>query len=131
MKFLESLADFIGPVVHPREIELNGKSHVFHLREISGADFEEIFSQLQGADFSIAKEKQVEMAKRVMAASICDAEGQLVTTVAEIGKIPRALYRKLRAEVFVLNGLAPSPKDPEHVPADADDADREPPSPKE
>jgi hypothetical protein len=106
MKFLESIADMVGPAIVPRDVEHNGVTRKFHFRKITGEDADAILMSMMDENNKFDRAKIKGNVGRQIAASLCDEQGNLIATDAEINSLPVELRNKFEAIVTELNGGA-------------------------
>ena len=101
MSLITELAEFIGPTVVAREVEFKGNTRTFHFRELQADEAEGIFL---GIDADPKKNKGLR--NRILAATLCDADGKPAITKDEAGKLPNDLANKLQTAALDVNGLS-------------------------
>lgn len=112
MKFIESIADMIGPKIVPKEIVHNGVTRTFYFRQVSG---EEADTLLVGMiDLESGKVDRTKMkgnAGRELAIALVDADGNQLATAEEINSLPAGLRSKLEAALKQVTGVQSEKKD--------------------
>jgi len=102
MKFIDSLADFVGSAVTAREFEHNGKTRTFYARELAADEAEKLYD-IVGTDGKPDPKKAKGFRNRIIATCICDETGNTVLTEQEAGKLPNKLATKLQAFAIEVN----------------------------
>jgi tail assembly chaperone len=93
---------FVSETIHEREITLgDGSKHVLHFKEVSAADFR----KLQTAKND---EQADHAASKVIAASLCNADGTPALTAEEAGKLKQGVRLALSLAIADVNGIGAS-----------------------
>jgi len=100
MSFATQFADLIGNPVVARDVKYRGKTKALYFRELSAGEAEDLFLGL--ADDPKASKG---LRARMIAACVCDGEGNPAMTVDEAAKLPNAFSAALQAICIDVNGL--------------------------
>jgi hypothetical protein len=105
MKFLESIADMIGPAIVSKEIEHNGVKRTFHFRKVSGEEADNLLLTLLDDEGKYDRAKMKGNVGRELAVVLVDENGKTIATADEINSLPGALRAKLDAASKEVNGV--------------------------
>jgi hypothetical protein len=93
---------FVSETIHEREITLgDGTKHVLHFKEVSAADFRKLQTAKNDEQADLA-------ASKVIAASLCNADGTSAVTVEEAGKLKQGVRLALSLAIADVNGIGAS-----------------------
>lgn len=119
----ELLVELIGAEVQAHTVTLNGKAKTLHFRQFDDATGQRIFAVVEGES---AEMRGLRVMRSVLAASLCDEQGQLAGSFEEVSQLPVAAVQALFPPAAATNNIStPSSALPEAVdgPADADPGD--------
>lgn len=107
MKFLESIADMIGPPIVSKDIEHNGVTKTFYFRKLSGAEADTLLLDLMSEDDNkLDRKKMVGNIGRQLAVCLCDENGNAIATAEEINSMRDVKLRsKFEAAANEVNGV--------------------------
>lgn len=89
-----------------RAFEYQGDSHSAHFLELSASDAEDLFLDLGGEEG-----QKKGLRAKVIAAIVCDEQGNSVLSEEDAGKLPNALATKLQELALEANGVGAGDKD--------------------
>lgn len=103
MSLRELLADLLGAEVQTRPVQWSGKKGTFHFRQISAEEGEAVFAETEGLT---DRQRGRVVGCRLIAASLCTADGETVSTEAEVRKLPSGAINALYTAAADVNGMA-------------------------
>lgn len=108
-------AFFVSSRVHERPVTLpDGSTHALHFRELPAVEFIKFSSQRHGG----SEDAQAAAAVRLVAASLCDADGKPAMTLERALTLKTDALNALFEAVMSVNGQQP-PADGEDDPGNA------------
>lgn len=112
----ELLVELIGAEVQAHPVSIGGKSKVMHFRQFDDATGRVIFAVQDG---ETADERGLRIMKGVVANSVCNEAGELISTPEEVAALPNIALQALFGPAAATNnistpaaGAAPDDADP-------------------
>jgi hypothetical protein len=103
---------FASEQLHERSVELpDGSTHTLHFRQVPAVEFRKFVFAERSTDESI----QAGSAAKLIAASLCDAEGKPAIGYTQALKLNPAATKSLLAAVMSVNGLDDDKGEPGNV----------------
>lgn len=102
---LQLIAEALGPAVSAREIKVNGKALTVHAREPSGDEMEAVYDAVRDEDSKVPRERNRELRNRIIAATVCNADGTVAMTHVDAGNLPNSVRTQLQALALEINGM--------------------------
>lgn len=104
MQLLDDLKEFIGPTIIEAEIEYKGKTRIFHFKELSVEQAQNLVGGLRDVKGNIDPKKEKAFNNKVIASILCGSDGSQITE-ADAKEVPFALSAKLVQTALEINGL--------------------------
>ena len=108
-----ALKDFLRSVgidmIKPIEVQVNGDEVTVYLRQLSADEAEDLLEGLRDEAGNVLPGKDRELRNRIVAASLCDENGNAEVSEDEVGKMPHSLFTAVAIPALSINGfMAPS-----------------------
>lgn len=121
-QFRELISELLGAEIQLKTVHVGARSQALHFRQFSDAEGERIFRVVEGESVSA---RGTRVMRTVVAASICDVNGQLIATEDELAALPPGAVPALYLAAAEVNNLPTGNADPdadEHSGADEDES---------
>ena len=112
MSLKETFAGLPDAALIEVSLTVSRKQQTAFFRELSGEEMESILEPLRDDEGSIPKQRNREFRNKVIAASLCEADGSPVISAEMTSKLPNALYVQLQRHAMGINGLLAESDDP-------------------
>lgn len=98
---------FVSDALHERTVKLpDGSEHALHFKELPAVTFRQFHLAEQSKDEAV----QAGSMARLIAASLCEPDGNPAITYAKALTLKPAAANALVAEILVVNGFGETPK---------------------
>lgn len=102
MSLRDQLADLLGAEIQAHPITIGGKSKTLHFLQFSDEVGKQIFRPIPE---EAALERGVRIINELVAASVCDEAGQLISTPEEVAGLKAAVRQALFEKAALTNNI--------------------------